>query len=128
MGKSAHNDVLDAALDWIADAGDKIFLCSAEPTTYTEASATYALADHAMTEGDGNGDYTIADGDAGGRKLTVAQQASIEVDATGTATHVAICDSVAEKVLEVTTCTSQAVTNGNFVTINSHKYTLGDPT
>ena len=129
MAKTVHDDVLDAALNETADNGDEIFLCSAQPTTYTEASATYALADHALVVGDGNGDYIVADGDAGGRKLTVAAQAGITVDATGTALFVAICASAAGgTLLAVTTCTSQAVTAGNTVTINSFKLTLGDPT
>jgi hypothetical protein len=74
MAKTVHDDVLDAALDKIATA-NVMTLCSAQPTTRTEAITTYMLADVTMTVGDGNGDYTIANGDASGRKLTMTAQA-----------------------------------------------------
>jgi len=129
MGKSVHDDVLDAALNEIADNGDIMFLCSAQPTTYAQASATYKLGEHAMTEGDGNGDYTIANGDAGGRKLTVTAQADVSASADGTVNHVAICDSVAEKVLLVVTLSaSKTVSNGDTVSVSAIVYTTGDPT
>lgn len=128
MSKTLHDNVYDAALNYIADNGNKIYLCSAQPTTFTEASSTYALADDNLTVGDGNGDYTIANGDSGGRKLTVTQQTGVTVDASGTGTYIAICKSSTSLLLAVTSCTSQAVTAGNTVTLNSFKITLGDPT
>ena len=128
MTKVLHDDVLDAALDWIANAGDIIFLCTAAPTTYTQASSTYKLADHAMTEGDGNGDYTIGDDGTSGRKLTVVTQTGIVVDTTGTVTHVAICDSVAQKVLAVTSVTSQSVTAAGTCSLAGFTVTVNDPT
>ena len=83
---------LDAGLNDIADNGDELFLCNAAPTNYTEASSTYALnAAHAVTVGDGNGDYTIANGDTSGRKLSLAQQV-VTPNATDDATHMAITD------------------------------------
>jgi len=127
MAKSIHNDVLDAALAHIADEGDRLFVCSAEPTNYTEASATYALADHILTEGIAGADYAIADGDGSGRKLTISEQADITVDTTGDATHIAICDSVGQVVLLVTTCTSQGLTSGNTVTVPAFDDEIADP-
>ena len=126
MAKSIANAVLDAALNHVADNGSVMHVCSQEPTDYTQASSTYNLADVALTVGDGNGDYTIADGDSGGRKLTIAEQSSVTVDTTGTATHIAICSGSA--LLLVTTCTSQAITSGNTVTIPSFTETIADPT
>ena len=126
MAKSIANAVLDAALNYVADNGSVMHVCSQEPTDYTQSSSTYNLADVALTVGDGNGDYTIADGDSGGRKLTIAEQSSVTVDTTGTATHIAICSGSA--LLLVTTCTSQAITSGNTVTIPSFTETIADPT
>jgi len=126
MAKSIADAVLDAALNHVADNGSVMHVCSQEPTNYTQASSTYNLADQALITGDGNGSYTVADGDSGGRKLTVAQQAGVNVDTTGTATHVAICSG--SVLLLVTTCTSQAITAGNTVTIPSFDETIGDPT
>ena len=128
MAKFALDAVLDALLEAIANAGDRLFVCSAQPTTYAEASATYMLAQHTMTEGDGNGDYTLGDGAVNGRKLTVTAQATINVTNTGTALFVAICDSVAQTVLAVTTVTSQALTSGNTVSVPAFTLTVADPT
>lgn len=124
MAKSVHNDVLDAALDEIATC-DRLDVCSTQPTNLTEATSTYSLADVTLTAGDGNGDYTIADGDASGRKLTVAEQADITVDADGTAQHIALSDGAS--LLYVTTCTSQALTTGNTVTVPAFDIEIADP-
>ncbi len=124
MGKSVLDDVLDAALDEIALANVMV-ACSAEPTTRTEAITTYALADVVMTPGDGN-DFNISNGDVSGRKVEVATKTGVNVDATGTATHVALCDGT--RLLYVTTCTSQALTSGNTVDFPVWDIEILDPT
>ena len=128
MGKSQHDDVLDAMLDNIADNCDRLTVCSTEPTTFAEANATYKLADVTLTKGDGNGDYTIGDGDASGRKLTVAEQADIDVDTTGSAQHIALLDVTNSKLVYVTTCTAQGVTQGNTVTVPAFDIEVADVT
>lgn len=127
MGKFFHDDVLDATLNEVADNGDKMFVCTAQPTTYTEASVTYVLATITLTVGDGNGDYTVADDGTSGRKLTVAAQSAASVTANGTATHVAIGDSGNSKVLAVTTTTSQSLTSGGTVDVPTFDLTVNDP-
>ncbi len=124
MAKFANDSVMNAALAKIA-TGVILTVCSAQPTTYAEATATYKLADVALTAGDGNGDFTIADGDTSGRKVTILQQSNIPVDSSGTATHVAICDG--STVLLVTTCTSQSLTAGNTVTVPAFDDEIADP-
>jgi hypothetical protein len=123
MAKSVHNDVLDAALAEIATC-TRLVVCSAEPANFAGIAAV-ALADVTLTAGLGNGDYTAADGDTSGRKVTVAQQASITVDASGTATHVTLDDGTT--LLYVTTCTSQALTSGNTVTVPAFDIEIRDP-
>lgn len=120
MGKSCHNDILDASHAETALA-DLMTVCSAEPTTRTEAVTTFKLADVALA----GGDFTNADGDVSGRKVTVAAKSAVPVDASGTATHVALVD--ATRLLRVTTCTSQPLTSGNTVNFPAHKYELADP-
>lgn len=120
MGKRADNSVLDAMLNKIATS-TIMTACSAEPTSRAEAISTYALADVAVA----GGDFTIADGDASGRKVTVAQKSSVDVDATDTATHIALCDGA--DLLYVTTCTPQLLTSGNTMTFNSWKIEIADP-
>lgn len=121
MGKFAPDATLDEILDKIATANIMV-VCSSQPTSRTEAVTTYALADVAMS----SGDFTKADGGSGGRKLTVAQKTGVTVDTTGSGTHVALCDS--SNLLFVTTGTSQSLTAGNTMTINSWDITIGDPT
>jgi len=128
MAKLAVNDFIDAMLDFLADNGNEINLCSQEPATYAEAHATYMLAQHALVVGDGNGDYTIADGDTSGRKITVAQQSDVPITNSGTANHAAIVKTSTQELLMVTTCTPQVLTSGGTVTIPSFKGEVGDPT
>jgi hypothetical protein len=120
MGKIVDDSVLDAALDKIATA-TFMTICSAQPTTRTEAITTFALATQAMV----SGDYTKANGNTSGRKVTVAAKSGISVSATGTATHVAFCDG--STLLLVTTCTSQALTSGNTVNTPAFKDEIADP-
>lgn len=123
MAKSVHDDVLDGALNIIKNNCTRMVLCSAQPTTYTEANATYALADVTMA----SGDFTAANGDTSGRKLTIAAKAAVPVDVTGTGNHVALLDVANLKLLYVTTCTSQAVGAGGTVDIGTWKAEIADP-
>lgn len=123
MAKTVHNDVLDASHEKTATATRQT-VCSAEPADFAGIAAV-ALADATLTAGDGNGDWTIADGDTSGRKITVSQQADVPVDTSGQATHVAYDDGTT--LLRVTTCTSQALTASNTVTVPAHKFEIADP-
>lgn len=122
--KSVHNDVLDAMLDKIATATSQS-VCSTAPTTRTEAVTSNMLATVTVTPGDGSGDFTIAD-DSSGRKVTITEQAAIEVINTGDAEHIAYTDD--SDLLYVTTCTLQGLTDGNTVTVPAHKINVADPT
>lgn len=126
MAKWANDNVMDAALDYIATA-DRLFVCKAQPSDYADAASTEDLATVTLTAGDGNGDYTIAD-DTSGRKVTIAEQATITVDHTGTATHIALGIAGSSTLVYVTTCTSQALTAGNTVTVPAWKIGIADPT
>jgi hypothetical protein len=133
MAKRVNTAVLDAALNVIKTGitgfgpCNKMVACSAEPTTYTEANATYMLANVAMT----GTDFTLANGVSGGntpRKCTVGAKSSVSVTNSGTATHVALIDSVNSVLLEVTTCTSQALTSGNTVSFPAWVIEINAPT
>lgn len=124
MGKSVHDDVLDGALNILKNNVTRMTACSAEPTTFTEGNATYALADVTLS----SSDFTNANGSTSGRKTTIAQKTGVTVDTTGTATHVALLDVSNSKLLYVTTATSQALTAANTMTFNSWKIEIADPT
>jgi len=123
MAKATPDAVLDTFLDAIA-VGTRLMVCSGQPANFAGIAAV-ALADVTLTAGDGNGDYTIANGDTSGRKLTVAQQASIPIDSSGTATHISLDDGT--NLLYVTTCTSQALTSGGTVTVPAWDIEIADP-
>ena len=113
MAKAAPDIVMDGALDVIATATKQI-ACSAQPTTYTEANATYALADIVI---DG-ADFTKANGDTSGRKVTVAAQSGVLIDTSGTANHIALVRTADSTLIFVTTCTSLALTANGSNTVN----------
>lgn len=126
MAKRVGSMVLDAALNYIKNNCNKMQACSAEPTSFTEGNATYALADVAMA----SGDFTVAAGDGGGtsRKVTMAAKSGVNVDSSGTANHVALLNTTGSELLYVTTCTSQALTAGNTVNFPTWKIEIASPT
>ena len=124
MAKFTDDSVLDAALAKVATA-TRMVVTSAQPANFAGIAAV-ALADVVMTAGAGNGDYTLANGDVSGRKLTVAAQSGVNVDASGTATHVCLDDGTT--LLQVTTCTSQALTSGNTVNVPAYDIEFADVT
>lgn len=124
MAKLVDDTVLDAAINAIKNAtGLTQILCSAQPTTRTEAVTTYALADVALAAGD----VIAANGDTSGRKGTIAAKTGVAVDTGGTGNHVALVSSTL--LLYVTTCTSTAVSGGGgTVDFGSWKIEIADPT
>ena len=119
MGKAVSNGFLDGTLDNIAGS-TSINVCSAEPANQAGIAAV-SLADGTI----GAGDFTKANGDTNGRKVTVAQQADLTIDTSGTATHVVIDDGTD---IYVTTCTSIVLTSGGTVTIPAWDIEIADPT
>lgn len=124
MGKAVHDDVLDGAHNIIKNNCTRQTVCSAQPTTYAEATATFELADVVMAAGD----FAVGNGDVSGRKVAVAAKAGIAVDLSGTATHVGLVDVANSKLLYVTTCTSQVLTAGNTLNIPTWDIEIADPT
>ena len=123
MGKSVLESKVDAYLTSLR--GSRLVLCSAEPTTLTEAITTFALTDEDHANAALAGQYTLANGDTSGRKDTRALMADIPITASGTANHVAEVN--ATELLRVTTCTAQALTSGGTVTVNAAKHEIEDP-
>lgn len=122
-----YNTVLDdglSVLGTVAGLADKLYICSTEPTTYTEAITTYAL-------GHDNGNLVIsapADRGGGGREVTItALDNNGLVTADGTVLWYAIVDDGGTDLLAVGPVTSQAVTNGNTFSLNELKIGIPDP-
>jgi hypothetical protein len=123
MGKAAPDATIDAYFDYI-DQCNIMHVCSAEPANYAGIAAV-SLADVALTP---DTDFTKANGDTSGRKVTIAAKNAVTVDAYGTANHVVIARTTDSSLRYVTTCTSQALTSGNTVNIPAWKIEVADPT
>jgi hypothetical protein len=109
MSKWQNDIVLDASCDYIKNNATQEAICSAQPTTYAEATSTMKLA---LKTGLTSGSFTgPTNGDVSGRKITTNAQSGVTVDLGGSATHVALCSGTV--LLYVSTITSQVVTAGN---------------
>lgn len=119
MAGSVEELVMDVLLQYIITNGDALNLCSAIPTTYTEAITTYNLGSIALT----GADYTLAAGDISGRKVTVGAQTGVTIGgAGGTVVYVAITDSGGSDLLLYSSCTPVVVFVGN--TVNTTAFDL----
>lgn len=120
MAKNIPDANLDAMLAIVE--GTNIHVCSAEPTTYLEATTTFNLATDTV------GSYVKANGDTSGRKNTQAGTTDTPITTTGTGTHVAITTTTGSVLELVTTAVSQALTSGGTVDIGAFAHELRDPT
>lgn len=109
MAKYTHPDNLDAALSAVA-AADLMVACSDQPADFAGVAALL-LAEVAMAPAD----YTLADGLTSGRRVTMAAKGGVPVTNAGLVNHVALVDTVASKLLYVTTTDNQEITSGSFV-------------
>lgn len=123
MAKFANDAVMDAAFDEIIDNATRMTACSQQPTTYAEGNATYALAQVTID----SSDFTKADGDTSGRKVTVAAKPGVDVSTTGSATHVALLDVSGSRLLYVTTLPTTDVAAGSTVDIEAWGIEIADP-
>jgi hypothetical protein len=136
MGKTVHDNVLDAALDHIRAKVKLITACTTQPSTYASGTSTtnaeVARCTGVTSAGTYFGAPANATGSGGGRTLTVQQLTTTEgtsITAGGTANHIALMSAAtASNILYITTCTSQALTTGNDITFNSWDITIEDPT
>jgi hypothetical protein len=122
MGKLISDNALDALLNYIKTNAAEMTVCSTQPTSYAEGHTTYMLATVAIDSDDFTGP---ANGDVSGRKVTIGQQATIEVINTGDAQHIVVLDD-ADEILAITTCTLQNITDGNTVTVPAWKIEVAD--
>ena len=125
MAKATPDAVLDVMLTDIA-LSSILHVCSAQPANYAGIAAV-SLADVVLTPGDGNGDFAIAD-HTSGRKLTVAVQTAVDIDVSGTATHVVLAVTASSTLKQVTTCTLQALVDTGTVTVPAYIISVADPT
>ena len=120
---SLSNNVFDSGLNYLDTNASHVYICSQEPTTYTEAITTYALGNKATP--------TIAapaDRTGGGRQVTVSAITDGSVTADGTATHYGIVYAGGAELLAAGALSaSQVVTNGNTFTLTEFEVGIPDP-
>lgn len=132
--KAVHNNVLDAALNYIKTNADKLNVCKGSSVTvYASAigkvdSSGQMLAQSSITSTDFTGP---AEGDTSGRKIAVNAQSSLSINgiasSSDSATHVALTNASSSEVVYVTTCTPQSLTAGNKVNTPAWDIEIRDP-
>jgi len=131
MGKSCHANVLDAALQYLEDNVDFISVCEGEPTTYEHGHSNKGTGAGKVLASSATPTFTgpvAGDGGGSSRKTAVDEEATITVDISGDADHVALCFTGSTLLLYVTTCTLQALVAANTVTIPTWDIEIGTPT
>lgn len=119
-----HDDALDAALNKIKDNTYRVYICSAEPADYTEATSTYDLGyKESPTVG------SPEDGDASGRKIAISAISDGTVTDSGTASHFAMVGTADGNKLYVARALSdsQTVTSGNQFSLTAFDVEFPDP-
>lgn len=119
-----NDNTLDNGLAALKAAASHIYICSAEPATFTAASSTLALGNKNFGAG-AVYPAAIAAGSPSGRKLTSAVVADGSVTATDLATHSAVTSNASSR-LEVAQAlaSSQNVTIGNTFTLTAQDVRL----
>lgn len=117
-----HSDIYDKGLSELSK-GNRLDICSQEPTTYAGATTTYTLGNKA-TPTVGN----PADRAGGGREVAVSAISDGSVTGTGKATHWALSDTAGSRLLAAAPLSaSQDVTSGNTFTLTAFKVGIPAP-
>lgn len=118
--------VLDNGLTVLDTEADKIFICSAEPATYTAAITTNALGNKTFAAG---GAFGVPAARApSGRKVASTAITDGTVTATGTASHWAAVDSTNSRLLAASSlAATQAFTSGNTFSLGTFDIGISGP-
>lgn len=117
----ANDSVMDASLDHVATC-TALRVCAGSSNPADRAAAVAATLATVTLD---SGDYTKANGDVSGRKVTVGQQANMDIDTSGDATCVTLDDGTTLRY--VVPSTTQALTEGGKVTSPPFDIEILDP-
>jgi len=118
-----NDRVFDNGLTVLDTEGNRVDICSQEPTTYAQATSTYSLGNETSISVS-----APADASPNGRKVTLAAITGASVTGTGTATHYAIVDTSNSRLLATGSLSaSQAVTSGNTLSLTASDIRIPDP-
>lgn len=119
MAAHVENRVLDLGLNVLDTEATHLYICSSEPTNFTQATSTFALGNKNFGAGAVYG-APAAGGATNSRKVSTTAVTDGSVTASGTAAWVAAIDSVNSRLLAVyALASSQVVTSGNTFTLGS---------
>lgn len=118
LGMAFLNDTyLDNGLTALKAAADRIYVCSAEPATFTAATSTVALGNKTLAAG-GVFPAAIAAGSPSGRKVTTVVVTDGTVTANGLASHFAVVTFGSSRLDYANSLTAtQQLTSGNTFTL-----------
>lgn len=126
MAKLTDDSVLNAAIAEIEKA-DQLVLCDGQPSSYADATTDSGSGGNALGEvAVAGGDFTRADGDVSGRKVTVASK-SVTIDVAGDVDHVALVDDGASVLLHVATANTTSVTVSQSLDTQAFDIEFEDP-
>lgn len=121
MASFLADEVLDFGVNYIDVEATDLHILSALPTTWANVGS--------FTLGNKSAPVVGApqDGASNGRRVVVSAITDGSVTGTGTASHWALVDTAATKLLAASTLSaSQGVTSGNTFTLSSFSITLPD--
>jgi hypothetical protein len=115
--------------DWVLDNGvaalvadtTHLYICSAAPTTYTEATSTYALGSKTGPTVTGP-----SNGSVNGRRAIVSAITDGVVASAGTASHFALVDSVNSRLLAAQALSATLAVDVGTFTLTSISITIPD--
>lgn len=109
-----NDRIYDEGLNKLNAEATKLYLCTAAPTTYAEASSTFAIGvKNTPTVS------TSAARSGGGREVTISTFTDGSVTGSGTGTHWGLVDHVNSRLLAADLLTSsQVFTSGNSWQLN----------
>lgn len=108
----------DAALAYVVANGTRLDICSAEPTSYAQATASLSLGSKS-----GVSVGSPANRSGGGREVVIPALSAGTVTATGSATHWALSDGATLLIATGALTVPVAVTSGN--TFSTAPFAIG---
>ena len=116
--------VLDGGPDYLETNCTRVDICTTEPTTYAEATSTYTVGNYTLN----GADWTIANGDTSGRKITLGAQTGNNGTGTGAGNFLAFTNGT-DTLYGVIDADGDTVNSGSAVNISATKvWETADPT
>ena len=112
--------VFDNGLTVVDTNGTRLDICTTEPTTYTEATATFTLGNDTVNTG------APTNGATDGRRVIVPAISAGSVTGTGTAAFWALTNGASVLYATGSLSASQAVTAGNTFSLDAVSITIRD--